>query len=166
MAEPEEEVAETPEVEKKSKLGLWLIIGAAILLLGGVGFVTRTYLGGAKGKKVEPESTGPSAKVKSILNLDAFLVNLADADAARFVKVTFRLGLDEAKLGEEYASNQVVLAATRDKIISLLSTKTSEDMLSAEGKDRLRKEIMIQVNPVLPKGRIVEVFIMDFVVQL
>jgi flagellar basal body-associated protein FliL len=106
------------------------------------------------------------SKVKSVMNLDAFLVNLADQDATRFVKVTFRLGLDDPKSGEEYAGDPVILAATRDKIISILSTKMAEAILTPEGKEQLRKEICEKVNPVLPKGKIVEVFIMEFVVQL
>jgi flagellar FliL protein len=101
-----------------------------------------------------------------MINLDAFLVNLADTDSTRFVKVTFRLGLDEASLGEELAGDQIVLSATRDKIISLLSTKTAEELLTLEGKDKLRNEIRERVNPILPKGKIVEVFIMDFVIQM
>jgi flagellar FliL protein len=117
------------------------------------------------GKTAKTESTEVS-KVKSMMSLDAFLVNLADQDATRFVKVTFRLGLDDVKSGEEYGADPVILAATRDKIISILSTKTAETILTPEGKEQLRKEIGEKVNPILPKGKIVEVFIMDFVVQL
>jgi len=101
-----------------------------------------------------------------VMNLEAFLVNLADMESTRFLKVTFRLGLDNAKSGEEYTSDPVILAATRDKIITLLSTKTAEELLTREGKARLRNEIREQVNSVLPEGKVVEVFIMDFVVQL
>jgi flagellar FliL protein len=168
MAEAEQ--VAVPETKKKSKLMLWLVITIVVLLLGGGGFLGWRYFIGANPASADAKSGGTSAstmgKVKSMMNMDAFLVNLADMDAARFVKVTFRLGLDESKLGEEYSSDPVILAATRDRIISLLGTKTSDEMLTPEGKEQLRKEIREKVNEILPKGKVVEVFIMDFVVQL
>jgi flagellar FliL protein len=168
MAEPE--AAAVPETKKKSKMALWLILGAAIVLLGGGGFLARRYfLGSSPGATGVNAAEGAAAvihEVKSVMNLEAFLVNLADMESTRFLKVTFRLGLDDANSGEEYTNDPVILAATRDKIISLLSTKTAEELLTLEGKERLRKEIREQVNAILPEGKIVEVFIMDFVVQL
>jgi flagellar FliL protein len=106
------------------------------------------------------------AESKSTMDLDAFLVNLADKDSPRFVKATLRLGLGEPKLGEELAKESVALAMTRDAIISILSAKTSEELLTTEGKDALRKEIRARVNTVLPKGPVTDVYIVDFVIQL
>jgi flagellar FliL protein len=167
MAEAEN--VAVPETKKKSKLGLLLVVGILVLLLGGGGFLGWRYFMGGKAASANAnsgDSAGTTGKVKSMMNLDSFLVNLADMDAARFVKVTFRLGLDESRLGEEYTGDQVILAATRDRIISVLSTKTADEILTPEGKEQLRKEIREKVNQILPRGKVVEVFIMDFVVQL
>jgi len=168
MAEPEQ--GAVPEPPKKSKLTRWIILGAAVLLLGGGGFLAKTYFTGPPaaeaGNTPDAGAANPIAKVKSIMSLDAFLVNLADTETTRFVKVTFRLGLDEEKLGEEYAKDPVLLAATRDRINSILSLKTAEELLNLEGKEKLRAEIRDQINKILPKGKIVEIFIMDFIVQL
>lgn len=161
----ESENAAVPKAKKKSKLGLWIIIGAVVLLAAS-GFLATRYFKGSAGRQGEGEGGSPTARIKSIMSLDSFLVNLADVDSTRFVKVTFRLGLDEPKSGEEYANDPVILAATRDGILSLLSTKTADEVLTPKGKDRIRNEIMVSVNPILPKGKIVEVFILDFVVQL
>jgi len=171
MAEPiaGPEKVEVPIEKKKSKLMPLIIVGAVLVLLGGGGLLVRNYM-----RKPNPDSSAANtakaessevSKVKSMMSLDAFLVNLADQDATRFVKVTFRLGLDDPKSGEEYAGDPVIVAATRDKINSILSTKTADAIVTPEGKEQLRKEIGEKVNPLLPKGRIVEVFIMDFVVQ-
>ncbi len=168
MAEGDE--VGVPETKRKSKLFIWIILGAALLLVGGGGFLASNYFGGGQpagaAAASEKAEANPILRVKSVMSLDAFLVNLADADTTRFVKVTFRLGLDEEKLGEEYAKDPVILAATRDKINSILSLKTSDELLKIEGKDLLRKEIREQVNRLLPKGEIVEIFIMEFIVQL
>ncbi len=167
MAEPEEVATpQGPGVPQKGKSKLWLILGGVLLLLVSIGFVARNYLVGAKSGSNSAAGSKEVDKVKSTMNLDSFLVNLADEDATRFVKVTFRLGMDENKLGDELKDNPVVLAATRDTIISCLSTKTADELLSPEGKEKLKSEVRDRVNKVLPKGKVVEVYIMDFVVQL
>ncbi len=163
MAEPE--AVETPQVTqaaRKGKSKLWIILGAVLLLLAGIGILSRGYLTGARSNEPSKETE----LVRSTMNLDSFLVNLADQDATRFIKVTLRLGINENKLGDELKDNPVVLAATRDTIIACLSTKTAEELLSPEGKEKLKKEVRDQVNKVLPKGKVIEVYIMDFVVQL
>jgi flagellar protein FliL len=168
MAEGDE--VAVPETKKKNKLFIWIILGASILLLGGGGFLARNYFGGGQPAEAAPapkrDGATPISRVKSVMILNAFLVNLADTESTRFVKVTFRLGLDEANLGDEYAKDPVVLSATRDKINAILSSKTSDELLKPEGKDQLRKEIREQVNSLLPKGEIVEIFIMELIVQL
>jgi flagellar FliL protein len=164
MAEKEE--ALTPP---KPRFGTkWIIIGVAgiVIVAGGATFGILKYLRSAgtaaAAEKVKKES------VESTLNLEPFLVNLADKEATRFVKVTFRLGLsvNEKEVEEKLAKNNVFLAQTRDSIISLLTSKTSEEMLTADGKEKLRQEVQTRVNAFLSKGKVMEVYIVDFVVQL
>lgn len=164
MAESERvDAPQGPESPKKAKHILWLTIGGVLLLFGGVGLLTRSYLIGNGGNA---ESARLADRVRSTMNLDSFLVNLADPDATRFIKVTFRLGLNENSLGEALRDDPVTLAATRDAIISILGTRTSDELLSAEGKEKLKRDIREAVGKVLPRGKIIEVYIMDFVVQL
>ncbi|MBM3791427.1 MAG: hypothetical protein FJW35_13925 [Acidobacteria bacterium] len=173
MAEGEEVV----ETKKKSRWLLWTIIGSVVLVAGVVGsFLALEYLrppevvastdGSGEAGDATGLQGGAATHVQSTMNLDPFLVNLADEDSTRFVKLTIRLGLDQAGLGERYGENPVITAATRDKIISILTTKTAEQILTPQGKDTLRSEIRDIVTPLLPKGKVVEVYIMDFVVQL
>ncbi len=176
MAEGTE--VEVVETKKKSRLLLWIILGSLLLVVGVVGTLllldylrppTAVASGEAPGEAATGGSNGTGGtveRVKSTMNLDPFLVNLADEESTRFVKVTLRLGVDQSGAGEQFADDPVIVAATRDKIISLLTTKTSEQILTAEGKQKLREEIRDLVNPVLPRGKVVEVYIMDFVVQL
>ncbi len=154
-------------VPPKSRFG-WKIIalGVAVILIvaGGSSYAIWKHFRGAgtaaAAGKVKKET------VQGTLNLEPFLVNLADKDAVRFVKVTFRLGITEKGAEEEIGKNNVFLAAARDAIISLLTAKTSEEILSPEGKGKLRQEVQTKLNPVMPKGKILEVYIVDFVVQL
>ncbi len=149
----------------KSRFG-WkvIVIGvAAILIVAASGtFAVFKYMRGT----ATAATKGKKEIVQATLNLEPFLVNLADKEAVRFVKVTFRLGMSERNIEQEIGKDNVFLAAARDSIISILTSKTSEEMLTKEGKDKLRQEVQARVNAVLPKGKVLEVYIVDFVVQL
>jgi flagellar protein FliL len=150
------------ETKGKSRKLLWLAMFAVfIIIVGGAAFFAAPYLKGKTGKspkKPEPE------QVKATLALDPFLVNLADKEEIRFVKTTFQLGL--AKEPSEEAKSGAAIAAIRDSIISLLSSKTAEQILTTQGKDKLREEIRSRIRSVAPNINILEVYIVDFVVQL
>lgn len=169
MVEPRTDIE--PQQPKSRKL-LILFSAAMALVAAGGGFAGWRYFkhakGGADAARAVEAKAEPSGKpeMKSTLNLEPFLVNLADADNPRFLKVTFRLGLAEAKMGEELAGDPVALAITRDTIISLLSSKMADQVLTAQGKLQLREEVRTRVNAALPKGKIGEVYIVDFVVQM
>lgn len=145
-------------------LGLLLVLSAA-----GLGFFAFPYFKGSRasaqpeGKQKEAESL-KHEQVKATLALDPFLVNLADTDEIRFVKATFQLGLSE-EAGEE-TKDPVAIAAIRDSIISLLTSKTAEQILTPKGKEDLRREIRDRINTAAPESKVVEIYIVDFVVQL
>ncbi len=164
MAEPENAAPEqAPPRKNKKKV---ILIAVVVLVLGGAAALAMKFRTAPTAKAESENPKGSIPTVKSMMNLEPFLVNLADVDANRFLKVTFRLGLDEEGLGEKYEKDPIMLASTRDKILSLLSTKTADDILTPAGKDGLRKEIKEKVDVLLPKGKVAEVFILDFVVQL
>jgi flagellar protein FliL len=153
---------------------LWILIGSALLILTvGIGAFFaipyyKTVKASAQGKG-EAAVSGKESKssrppVKGVLALDPFLVNLADTEEIRFLKTTFQLGLEE-DLGEE-GKDPSAVAAIRDSIITLLSSKTADQILTPQGKDKLREEIRERVNAVSPQIKVVEVYIVDFVVQL
>jgi flagellar FliL protein len=155
---------------------LWIAIALlSFLVAGDLAFRALGYFKGKPpaepGAPAGPEVTqgsaaapGKKGEVKSTLPLEPFLVNLADKDEIRFAKATFQLGLGE-KSGEE-ARDPVSMAGMRDTIISILSSKTSDQILTIEGKDKLREEIRERLNRIAPKMKIQEIFIVDFVVQL
>lgn len=174
----EEQLGEDEELDEPKrgkKTLLWVIISAVVLAGSGFGgYSLVNYFQGTPAPEEEgveaaegvEGGNGGILKVKSTMELESFLVNLADKDSARFVKASFMLGLDQAGLGTELSEDPVALAATRDKIISILSTKTSDQILTPEGKESLRTEIRDGVNSIFDMRAIIEVYIMDIVVQL
>jgi flagellar FliL protein len=164
-------VENTADVEPQRKSRkIWILMGSAILVLiiAGLAFWAFPYFRGSRssvpGGKNVSQKESKHEQVKATLALDPFLVNLADTDEARFVKTTFKLGLAEEP-GKD-AESDVAIAAMRDSIISLLSSKTAEQIVTPQGKDKLREEVRSRVSAVSPKLKILEVYIVDFVIQL
>jgi flagellar FliL protein len=161
--------SKTPAEAKGTSHKLWILLGSlVVVLLAGVAVLAfphfwRTAKPSASPKGNALQNSQPE-QVKATLALEPFLVNLADTDDVRFVKTTFQLGLAE-EAGEQ-AKSPAAIAAMRDSIISLLSSKTAAEVLTPQGKDKLREEIRLRVNSVCPKIKVLEVYIVEFVVQL
>jgi flagellar protein FliL len=114
-----------------------------------------------KKKKNEKEHGSEGATV----NFEPFLVNLADKEASRYVKTSIRLLVANKESAETIAKGETLMPRMRDTILTLLSTKTAEEMTSNEGKEKLKKEILEKVNEYLPEEGAEDVFFTDFVVQ-
>jgi flagellar FliL protein len=117
-----------------------------------------------KGKKKKKEKEKEKGSEGATVNLEPFLVNLADKEASRYVKTSIRLLVPSKEAAETIAKGETLMPRMRDTILTLLSTKTAEEMTSNEGKEKLKKEILEKVNEYLPE-RAEDVFFTDFVVQ-
>jgi len=175
MAASDNPATETDLVvgEKKKPNILLIAVGLLVFLLVVAvgGFVGYTRLpgivagvSGGGGEAQVVEQRVRRLEVKSILPLEQFLVNLADADSISFLRATFQLGMTEV-MNPPPGKDSLDMAIIRDVIGDILSSKTSEQVMSPDGKESLREEIRVIINDRLPKNRVAEVFIVDFVVQ-
>lgn len=71
--------------------------------------------------------------------LDAFTVNLADKDAERYAQIGITLEIDDPKIGEEL---KLYMPAVRNNILMVLSARSSAQLLSRDGKDKLARAIL------------------------
>ena len=92
--------------------------------------------------------------------LPPFVVNLADPNARRYLKVV--LEVEMTGNPELLEGNQ---AKVRDALLMLLSSKTSQDIASLEGKILLRKEIVDRLNQAIGQPKVSRVYFTDFVIQ-
>lgn len=138
-----------PAPKGKKKL---VVILAAVLLLalaGGGGAVFMMKKKAAEAAAAEAEEGGSPAPAHAkaadhkapptFVPLDPFVVNLADRDGERFAQVGLTLEVDDPKFGEEMKS---YMPAVRSAILLILAHKTSQQLLTAEGKEALAEEIM------------------------
>jgi flagellar protein FliL len=56
-------------------------------------------------------------------------------------------------------------AVFRDIIIRQLSSKSLEEISTVKGKEKLKEEIVSEINPRLKDGKIKNIYFTDFVVQ-
>lgn len=98
-----------------------------------------------------------------IYTMDSFTVNLGGEP-----KRTIRLEINLQMLGKEGFEEVMEpenRAKTRDRIVRLLNEKTYNELDSIQGKLFLKDKIAGEVNQILKKGVVKDVFFSDFVVQ-
>lgn len=117
-----------------------------------------------KGEKADALSLPDDSDVKQVTELQPFIVNLADKDGARYLRLTISLGLGESKEAEK--PDPLFTTRVRNAMLAVLTTKTSEEVLSSEGKVALRKELLSAAQTVSETPKVEAIYITDFIIQL
>jgi len=102
--------------------------------------------------------------VKHVIEIKPFVVNLADGGEAHYLRITVSLGVSE--VSEEEKPNKLYLARVKNAMLSVLSSKTSEEVLSVEGKSKLRKQLLKAAQAAAVEPEVHAIYITDFIVQL
>ena len=79
--------------------------------------------------------------------LEPFVVNLADHDSDKYAQIGVTLQVDDAKFADQM---KAYMPAIRNGILMVLAHKTSQELLTREGKELLAAEI--QRESVRPMG--------------
>ncbi len=168
MADEKKDQA-TEEQPKKSRKMLFIIIAVVVVLLAAGGGVAAVFLlGGGKEAAAAEADAGKEKQQQEkliLVPLDTFIVNLADPKGDRFMKATIRLTTDDPELEQKIQSDPVLKARIRDRVLSILSSKTFQDVNNPVGKESLRRELQRELNQVLPEDSIKEVLFVEFIVQ-
>jgi flagellar FliL protein len=159
-AKPQEEA--TP---KKGKGKLVAIAVAAVMVLAGGGGAFWWFTRGAHAaSETTPKRAAAEEGGGGVVPLETFLVNLADKSGSRYLKTTLKLVVPDEKTAEKLAKNEVAVTRARSAILELLTTKTADELVTAEGKSALKKAICERVSP-LVGAEVTDVLFVDFVVQ-
>jgi flagellar FliL protein len=155
---------------KKKNFLLFVIIGALVVVTaagGGAFFFLSSDTDDEKlaqeiARDEASKMSTTAASIGVMLELEPFVVNLADPKARHFLKTSITLELRTEKSKEQANS---VLPMIRNDIIMLLSSQTLEDVITMEGKIRLRDEIVARVTRILGEGYLRNIYFSQFVVQ-
>ncbi len=120
--------------------------------------------GEESGQKASEEGVqkGGQKVLGHVYRMDPFLVNLADVDKARYLKLRINLESNEPKPNEEYDKR---LPQLRDTVLTILTSKKQKDLYDVEGKQKLREEIVTQLNLVLQKFKVQTIYFTEFMIQ-
>jgi len=149
---------------------LLIIIAAVFLLMMGmVGagfFILWSKMNVAQQLVIEEQQNGaeeiPENNIGPLFPLKTFIVNLADKEGKRYLRVTMEMELinEEAKVELEKRLPQI-----RDNILMIIPTKTFEELNSAKGKIELRDELLTKLNGLLLEEYIKNIYFTEFVIQ-
>jgi len=158
----ETEAALPPENAKpKGKFKKILILALVGLLFVGGGLVAYMMSDDPPvGKEAQASQTTPKNSVT--MPLEPFLVNLADRESRRYLKLKVELKVDSEGTAKEMEKS---LPRIRDALILLLSSKTYLDLSTYEGKQQLKQEIKKRVTALPGGSKVSEVFFTEFVAQ-
>jgi len=114
-----------------------------------------------------------------MLNMSTKIINLVEPGGHKYIRLTIVVEIapdnpEYESLPEEEKTVYITefedklnsrLPIMDDTVITLLSTKTYEDLYTAEGKETLRLEIMDILSQKLPDLHIISIYFTEFVVQ-
>ena len=107
-----------------------------------------------------------AAKVESFYAIDPpLVVNFEDGSAVRFLQISMTLMAHDPKAIESATKNMPLI---RNNLLLLMSNRNYQTLMSREGKDKLREEMLAEVRAVQKKeggGEIDDVLFTSFVVQ-
>lgn len=115
--------------------------------------------GGSKFKLELPDDKD----VKKVIALEPFVVNLADSNEPRYLRMSVSIGIGETK---EEKTDPLLTTRVRNAILAVLTTKSSTEVLTPEGKSQLRKELLKAARKSVEEPRIEAIYITDFIIQM
>ena len=157
---------DTPSAPKKGSTGKKASAAALVFAVGiGAWWTLLRPRGASSADPVTAEAAD------TVLPLESFTVNLADAEEGHFLRATLALGvagaLPTAGKGENKGmeSGAVSMATIRDSILSVLTTCKSEELLTPEGKTKLKADLIAALNRDVPALQARGVYFTEFLVQ-
>ena len=114
-------------------------------------------------EKEAEEKSGAKGLGPLIYTMDKFTVNL-DGEPKRTIRLEVNLEM-LGKDGFEEIISTDNRAKARDKIVRMLNDKTFGDLESIQGKLFLKDRIAMEINSILDKGVVKDVYFSEFVVQ-
>ncbi len=136
-----------------------LVILISLPILVGGGFAWIKYIAPAIGM-VSQDVT--NTKPGPMFPLEPFIVNLSEPGGKRYIKIKMEFESLNKETEKELKNKLPLL---KDNIITVLTGKRLEDVITPEGKLRLKEEIEFRINQNLRTGLVKNVFFTEFVVQ-
>ena len=148
MSSPAEAVAKSAPKKKKSRKLLWIIVAVLFMGAGGGGgwwwWQGQQASAAAAHKKTAPER----APAQYFALEPAFVVNLTDADAVRYLQADVQLVTRDAETVKAFETHA---PAIRNRLLLLFGQQSAAQLAQRSGKERLQTTATNEVRQVLKK---------------
>ncbi len=122
----------------------------------------------------------------TMFNMSTKIINLADPTGRKYIRLTIVLefaepvveettakkssggghGAEETSTTDGFSTKiQALMPIMDDAVITLLSTKSFDDLYTAEGKEHLREELKVAIAERVPEYKLISIYFTEFVVQ-
>lgn len=169
----EEEQSEQSSKPKKSggmmQTAIVIALFQVVIAVGAYFFIKTVVAPKMKNVPAQTEqgksekSGAQSGEAREVKLIENIVVNPAGTNGTRYLSTSIGLELDKtpeiAKLMEEKT------AVIRDIIIAVLTSKTLEELSSAEGKDKIRTEIQSKLDEAIAPNKVYRIYFVDYVLQ-
>jgi flagellar protein FliL len=154
---------QTVIVQRKSSFSTIALV-VLVALAGGGGGVWYIQDRGQSDASVEASS---KKSAENIIHLEGFTVNLADPEENHFLRVTIDLGIEHMPppVEQERPNSGLPMARIRDTILSVLTVGKADTLLTLEGKQQLKKNLLDALNRDNPGLGVREIYFTEFLVQ-
>jgi flagellar FliL protein len=143
---------------KKSGSKLLLICIVAGLLTATGGWIVKTRLARRTAQ------AGAPTRVESVLHLETFVLNLPDANSRCYLRIGVDVGLARREESKAESSAPAV-PMVRDTILNVLSTANADEMMTAEGKQKLKAALVRALQQRVPELQVQEVYFTELLIQ-
>ncbi|QAT39959.1 flagellar basal body-associated FliL family protein [Clostridium sp. JN-9] len=165
-------MSEEKKEKKSGGIKVILIVILIIIAVGGGAFAGYYFYSKSNSSKPKANTlpVQPAANTANVAtsvvsqrtySADDFLVNLADEDGKKYLKVKVYLGYENKKMDKELDAKKPII---RDTINSVLRVKKSTDF-TAKGTEDMKREILQKLNPIFTNGQLDNIYFYDIVVQ-
>jgi flagellar FliL protein len=160
-----------------------IVLCTVVMVLGAIGggFYWLSKSGRLAMPGAAPAAAPVAAKVEppktKVVMLEPLLVNLSDQGGGGYLRVVIALEVEDpppardAKPKEEKPAEKGKAAVNEDEVkerdvsLAVLGRETSESLLAADGKDRLKQELGQAITAHVPGVKVVDVLFTEFLVQ-
>jgi flagellar basal body-associated protein FliL len=113
--------------------------------------------------QVAEANAAASGPVQSVLHLDTFVLNLNDPEQRAYLRIGIEIGLHRPPAKADAAPLPV--AAVRDALLAVLAARRVQDVLSVEGKEQLKRDLLTAVRGRAPELGAQEIYFTELLVQ-
>lgn len=118
------------------------------------------------GAKSDNFDVGNDENVKKVIDLQPFIVNLADSEESRYLRLNVSVGVGGESEGDKEKPDQLFITRVRSAMLAVLSTKKSDEILTNEGKIKLRRELLKAAQAASEEPHVEAIYFTDFIVQM